>query len=107
VIPGLVLDLLRDTPSAELTGVVTDQHECQGAKFHSPRPMIVHPFELPQSEGEIVYLCGTCADNVQVLLALLTAREGSVPWVVQRCFGNLARRVAMQAYTNSKEKDHA
>jgi len=64
--------------------------------------MTVHPFRMRSSDNddEIVYLCGTCADNVNVLLALLNGHDGDVPWPVKRCFGNLVRNVADQAYTN-------
>jgi hypothetical protein len=67
--------------------------------------MLVHPVELGD---EIVYLCGTCADNVQVLLSLLKGRQGDVSWTVRRCFGNLVRSVAEAAYAHSaEEKTHA
>lgn len=108
MIPGQVLALIGSTPSAELPGITTDQHVCQGAKFHSPRPMIVQPLVLRRTSGgdEIVYLCGTCADNVQVLLSLLRGREGDVSWTVKRCFGNLVRRVAETAYSHSPKENH-
>lgn len=110
MIPGQVLALIEDTPSAELPGIPTDQHTCQGAKFHSPRPMVVHPFHMHRadSEDEIVYLCGTCSDNVQVLLTLLKGNKGEVSWPIKRHFGNLARAVADQAYAHpSEETPHA
>lgn len=110
MIPTPVLALIEETPSAELPGRPTVRDECQGAKFHSPRPMIVHPFEMPRADGknETVYLCGTCADNVKVLFSLLKARQGDVPWTVKRSFGNLVRGVAEMAYAHStEEQDHA
>lgn len=110
MIPGLVLTYVKGTPDIELSGLTTEERECQGAKFHSPRPMIVHPFTWRRADGEdeIVYLCGTCTDNVQVLLALLKGRQGFVPWSVKRCFGNLVRSVAEQAYAHLSEgTDHA
>jgi hypothetical protein len=108
VIPGEVIGLIKETSSIILPGLPTDQHECQGAKFHSPRPMIVQSFEISRSTGqdEIVYLCGTCTDNVKVLLALLRARNGDVPWTVKRCFGNLVRGVAGQVYARPVEENH-
>ena len=108
--PEEVLALIEDTPSAELPGIPTDQHTCQGAKFHSPRPMIVHPFPKRRGSGEdeIVYLCGTCADNVRVLLTLLKGHAGMIPWLVKRHFGNSVRAVADQAYAHpSEETSHA
>jgi hypothetical protein len=92
VIPGPVLGLVEQTPSITLPGVPTTEHECKGAKFHSPRPMLLHAFEV--EGGEPVYLCGTCADNVQLLTALLEEHQGDIPWNVKRCFGNLVRSVA-------------
>lgn len=102
MIPGEVLSFVEETPLAELPGVPTVQHTCQGAKFHSPRPMIVHAFPI---EDEIVYLCGTCSDNVQVLLTLLKGHNGQIPWPVQRHFGNLARSVAYQVYRHPQEEN--
>jgi hypothetical protein len=110
VIPGEVLGLIEGTSSIKLSGVPTNGVECQGAKFHSPRPMVVHPFEMTSadSEDETVHLCGTCANNVQVLLALLKAYDGRISWTVRRCFGNLVRGVAEQAYVSfKKESTHA
>lgn len=105
VIPGEVLALIGDTPGTELPGTTTDQHTCQGAKFHSPTPMLVRSLQLGD---EIVYLCGTCTDNVQVLASLLRDRQGDVSWPVRRCFGNLARGVAEAVYAHSsKEQTHA
>lgn len=103
MIPGELLDHLVSAPPLELPGILTSEHECQGAKFHSPRPMVVHSFPMPRSEGELIYLCGTCADNVKTLLALET--QGEVPWPVKRCFGNLTRAAATAL--NTKENDRA
>lgn len=89
MIPGEVLAHIEGSPALELPGVLTNAHECQGSKFHSPRPMVVHPFP---ALGEMIYLCGTCSDNVRLLLALQA--QGEVPWTVKRCFGNLIRAVA-------------
>lgn len=93
MIPGEVLALVKDTPSAELPGLLAETHGCQGAKFHSPRPMVVHPFRVDGPSGErVIHLCGTCEDNVRLLTALMRATE--VPWRVRRCFGNQVRNVA-------------
>lgn len=92
MIPGPVLALIATSPGLELPGIAANEHECQGSKFHSPRPMVVHPFPMPQNPEEKIYLCGTCADNARLLLAF--ASQGEVPWTVKRCFGNLIRAVA-------------
>lgn len=101
MIPGEVLALIRDTPTAVIPGTPAESLSCAGAKFHSPRPMLLHPFELP---GGTIHLCGTCADNVQLLMELLKAREGEVPWKARRCFGNIVRSVVEAANT---EENHA
>lgn len=102
MIPGEVRALIGISPNLDPPGIPAIEHECQGAKFHSPRPMVVHPFPMPQNPGEKIYLCGTCADNVQLLLAF--EAQGPVPWTVKRCFGNLIRAVAA---TMNKEPDNA
>lgn len=94
--------MIEESPHAELPGIPTREHECQGSKFHSPRPMVVHPFPMPHVPGEMIYLCGTCSDNVRLLLALES--QGEVPWTVKRCFGNLVRAVVA---ASKKESDHA
>jgi hypothetical protein len=102
VIPGDVLALIEDTPQELLPGTPTSGHECQGAKFHSPRPMVVHPVPMPQNPGEMIYLCGTCLNNVQLLVML--QERGTVPWTARRCFGNLTRAVADSL---TEEQEHA
>lgn len=84
-----VLELIQDTPQVTVPGIPAHDHDCQGSRFHSPRPMIVHRLEMPHRPGEHIYLCGTCADNFQ----LLTELEGAttVPWTTRRCFGNTIR----------------
>ena len=101
MIPGEVLAHIERSPLQELPGILADEHTCQGSKFHSPRPMVVHPFSMPHTPEGMIYLCGTCMDNVQLLLAIQA--QGEVPWSVQRCFGNLTRSVA----ATMKEQDHA
>lgn len=100
MIPGEVLALIEGTPGLELSGTPTTKDvNCQGAKFHSPRPMVVHAFT---TSDKTVYLCGTCVDNVGLLRSLIGATE--VPWTVRRCFGNNVRQVADQL---PSEENHA
>lgn len=105
MIPREVLALVQDTPSAELPGLPASGRECQGAKFHSPRPMTVHPFRVDGPSGErVIHLCGTCEDNVRLLRGLIDARD-DVPWRVRRCFGNQVRAVA--EHIHDFEENHA
>lgn len=84
-----VLQLIQDAPRLALPGIPAHDHDCQGSKFHSPRPMIVHRLEMPHKPGEPLYLCGTCLDNVRLLTALEHATP--IPWTARRCFGNTIR----------------
>lgn len=90
-----VLQLIQDAPTAALPGIpATHDHDCQGSKFHSPRPMIVHRVEMPQQPGEHLYLCGTCRDNYHLLTNLQHTTH--IPWPTRRCFGNTIRTLAAQ-----------
>ncbi len=92
MIPGELLAYMENAPSGELPGILATEHECQGSRFHSPRPMIVHPLPVSHSPGEMIYLCGTCRDNVRLLATL--QEQGEVPWPAKRCFGNIIRSLA-------------
>lgn len=102
MIPGELLAHIQRSPLEDPPGILSVEHACQGSKFHSPRPTIVHPFPMPRVPGEIIYLCGTCRDNALLLLQL--QRQGEVPWPVKRCFGNIIRAVAA---AHQEEDDHA
>lgn len=88
MIPREVLQLIQETPTAELPGIPAE-HDCQGSKFHSPRPLILHQLEMPTRPGEHLYLCGTCLDNALLLDTLQQATH--IPWSTRRCFGNTIR----------------
>jgi hypothetical protein len=76
-----------------------DEHSCEGAKFHSPRPLRIHPYILP--DKRLTYLCGTCRDNLGVYLFLWDA-EGSLDWPTQRFFGNQIRAIANPILTTKR-----
>lgn len=84
---------------------------CEGAKFHSPAPMLIQPIALGSavarlvlgqpvvsSGAETVYLCSTCRDNLTVYLCVLYAHSGSTPDSVRRDFGNLTRSMGDRAW---------
>lgn len=85
------------TFSAELS---KDQ-PCEGAKFHSPVPLLVRPRPLPN--GETIFLCGTCGDTLTVFGQLLTQNEGELPWEVRREFGNRIRAIGLRGYKALRE----
>lgn len=96
-LPTLIAQALdENTPQWTAPDTIPAQeHECQGAKHHSPRPLLVHLVEL--ADGRSAWLCGTCKDNVATLVHLLDTRE-SVPWPLKREFGNLTRKMAEEVF---------
>jgi len=95
-----------------LPGAVSDPEiACAGAKFHSPTPLTMRSYDLKgavayvvsgeklREEGpDRVWLCGTCVANLKVLLLVLHAHDGELPWEVRREFGNRLRAVAFRAW---------
>lgn len=83
-----------------------DDLACEGAKFHSPRPLFTTdvPLALPSWGPGVVgaapraTLCGTCRDNLNVLLQMLGATEGSLDWAIRREFGNDLRALALKGW---------
>jgi hypothetical protein len=69
------------------------ERPCEGAKFHSPRPLIT---ELVRHGTVEAVLCHTCKANLEVLV-YLSEQEGELSWTQLREFGNqlraLGRRV--------------
>lgn len=97
-IPAKVGELLAQGDVSILPGKLNVEEEgCEGAKFHSPNPLLVTEVPLmsplwPGSSGELkVWLCGTCADNLRVYQHLLGQHEGQLEWPIRREFGNLIR----------------
>lgn len=85
-IPGPIADALPTDAEQRLGAYLADEGRvCEGAKFHSPNPLVLHEVRLPG--GREVLLCGTCRDQLRVLHLL-----GPNPdWSVARCFGNRVR----------------
>jgi hypothetical protein len=66
--------------------LATDKDVCEGAKHHSPRPLLLHLVTL--ADGRITLLCGTCRDAAQVIELVHTA---DTSWEVMRAFGGRIR----------------
>jgi hypothetical protein len=85
---------------------------CEGSKFHSPRHLVVRPHYLTNEvslhaqddtlllDGDLVHLCGTCADNLSVYLTILVAYDGATPHTVRRDFGNGIRALGDRAWAH-------
>lgn len=86
--------LARVDPDA-LPGSPADESDrsCEGAKFHSPSPLLLHDVELPS--GRRARLCGSCRDNL-VVLQRLHQVEPDLPWEVRREFGNRLRALLQE-----------
>jgi hypothetical protein len=84
---------LAKTDTSVLIGVLaTEGRQCEGAKFHSPNPLLLSEVEV---RGTVVLLCGTCLANLRVLQHLLVKNDGDLPWPVLRDFGNQIRALAL------------
>lgn len=85
------------------TGSFARETDCEGARFHSPNPLVIREVCLaPDNEGVSALLCGTCADNLAVLQSLLLRHDGDVEWPVRREFGNLVRALALRGWEDYK-----
>ncbi len=100
--PKQILSALEGTDAvATFSAQLSTEQECEGAKFHSPAPLLVRLRTL--SNGETVFLCGVCADTLTVLNQLLMQNEGDLPWEVRREFGNRIRAIGLRGYKALKE----
>jgi hypothetical protein len=71
-----------------LDGSLASDRECEGARFHSPQPLVLHEIKVGKRKA---YLCGVCRDNLSVLDALTRSQDGDLAWPVRREFGNQIR----------------
>jgi hypothetical protein len=80
----------------------SSEHECEGSKFHSPNPLLVHEVDLvpwdSHPTSHTAWLCGTCRGNLWVYQKILYERKGDIPWDVQRSFGNGIRALAKRGW---------
>lgn len=104
--PKQVQAALEETDCSDLPGVLALRRECEGAKFHSPTPLVLHETPLaPSGEGPTAVLCGTCCSNLTVLQHLLAEHDGDLPWAVRREFGNLVRALALRGWRADHPED--
>lgn len=84
-----IFEALSTMDAASIPGIPADGPlACEGAKFHSPSPLLLHEIEL--ADDRKVILCGVCRDNLDVLRSLMIVRP-TLPWAVRREFGNRLR----------------
>lgn len=82
---------------------------CEGAKFHSPRPLFTEEVALVRPDwwpgvntappgAPRASLCGTCRDNLDILLQMLHHADGALDWEIRREFGNDLRALAKRGW---------
>lgn len=102
MIPVKVGALLAQGLPLTLPGSLNTNDSCEGAKFHSPTPLIVRRLPLWPGMASIevdgVWLCGTCADNLAIYQHLLLQESGKIDWEVRREFGNLIRAIGQRSW---------
>lgn len=97
--PRAIAEALRNVDPDTLPGAIAADAECEGAKFHSPTPLLLHEVALPGDRTAI--LCGICRDNSSVLSALMVTFAEELEWPVRREFGNRLRALLIPKETES------
>ena len=95
--PRNIAEMLKKHPRLAEGRDFTLRYSCQGSKFHSPTPLVVRRVTI---NSRSIFLCGTCQDNVQLLLDLGSVEDSPLPWVVLREFGTKIRDLVRERITN-------
>lgn len=90
------------TPERRL--VRTSEHPCEGAKFHSPSPLVTSRLSKPFLTEEI-WLCPTCMANLDCFLYLSQFED--MDWTLLREFGNTLREVGRKVQAAQNGRPHA
>lgn len=98
--PKATAAAIQEADLTDLPGTLSMGLSCAGAKFHSPRPLVLH--EVPLPGGGTAYLCAVCRDNLRVLSNLVDFYNGNLPWRVRREFGNKIRSLVTASPEGNK-----
>ena len=87
---------------------------CEGSKFHSPTPMVLHPYRLDSAVATSIYgiaaeaivrgpgfyiqLCGICSENLTEYVKMMYKNDGRPDWEDRRVFGNVIRSLGHKAW---------
>lgn len=97
--PQQVQAVLDEVGTDGVEGTPAVQRACEGAKFHSPTPLVLHERPIsPSGAGRTAWLCSTCWDNLKLLQHLLARSNGRLSWGVRREFGNIIRALAVEGW---------
>lgn len=88
--PPHIAETLGRYPKITQDREFTKNYTCQGARFHSPRPLEVHRVLIGKTT---IRLCGVCRDNLALLVELWEAEGGTPQWPVLREFGSGIREL--------------
>lgn len=85
------LDRYGLPPNGQLF-VRASKHPCEGAKFHSPQPLVTRHWQFGDYQP---YLCLNCESKLETLL-FLEDESGGLSWPTLREFGNQIRTIAQR-----------
>lgn len=112
-----MLALIENVGGVDVSGVLAEYQDCQGSKYHTPNPLILRCYVVRWEQGsgrrtklqpcedsdqDFVWLCGTCASNLDIFLSLMDATDGNVPWETRREFGNLIRSLGLDRWKRTE-----
>lgn len=84
-------------PTTDQPVVRASEHPCEGARFHSPQPLVTRHWKFGDYE---LYLCLNCESKLEILLHL-EDRSGGLDWPTQREFGNQIRLIATRVCSST------
>jgi hypothetical protein len=102
--PSLVEDYghLLDSLYFPNSGVLIKDNDCEAAKFHAPKPMVVRRVSLtPWGKSkalETAWVCGICADSLAMYQQFLAHFNGNIPYDISNRFSPSLRRLALRGW---------
>jgi hypothetical protein len=106
--PSLVEDYgpLLDSLFFPHNGVLAKDQDCEAAKFHAPKAMVVRRVSLtPWGNGKVLetaWVCGICADALAMYQQFLAHFNGTVPYDIANRFSPSLRRLALHGWQTYK-----
>lgn len=96
------LDEMLSALNLAAPGRWADGEPCEGAKYHSPMPLVLHLVSLHPTDhtnrSREALLCAVCIDNLRTLQRMQVATDNNIPWTVLREFANQVRALARRGW---------